>query len=129
VIEPKVGRGVCQDFLQGKCNRGEQCNFSHERGEFKDATNSNAPNILDQDTTEKVEQLLKDFRWKVPKQTAKIKPLGFRLGIFFQQALELVRGDAATTQEVITLLASESFTGSMSFSTNPSAPSLRCNLA
>jgi hypothetical protein len=58
-------------------------------------------------TSHSVEARLKEFRWKVPKSVANIKPLGYGLGKFFEQALELVDGEAETLQDVITLLASE----------------------
>ncbi|KAH7090017.1 AAA domain-containing protein [Paraphoma chrysanthemicola] len=53
------------------------------------------------------ETRLKDFRWKIPKQTTGVKPLDYRLGDFFQQAFELVESGIETLQEVVTLLTSE----------------------
>ncbi|KAF2022871.1 hypothetical protein EK21DRAFT_82140 [Setomelanomma holmii] len=50
---------------------------------------------------------LKEFRWKIPLRCAGANPLGHALGMFFQQALELVSGEIGTMQEVITLLTSD----------------------
>ncbi|KAF2639194.1 hypothetical protein P280DRAFT_527699 [Massarina eburnea CBS 473.64] len=90
--------------MKGKCYRGDKCNFSHEQDDIDHLKISNGATRKDLETSE---ALLKDFRWRIPKQTAGAKPLGYSLGKFFQQALELIDGEVGTTQEVITLLTSD----------------------
>lgn len=68
---------------------------------------TNSTMVTHRSATHSAESLLKDFRWKIPKQVTGLMPLGHRLGDFFQQALELVENGVETLQEVIMLLASE----------------------
>jgi hypothetical protein len=107
VIDPNFKRKACSFFMKGKCYRGNNCNFSHEQGDIDRLKTANGATGTGPSAPETSEALLKEFRWKIPKQSAGIKPLGYALGKFFQQALELVNGDLGTMQEVITLLTSD----------------------
>jgi hypothetical protein len=107
VIDPTFKRLPCQYFLKGKCHKGKQCGFSHEPGEVNETKGASGEREATLRTPDSVEARLKEFRWKIPRQVANIKPLGYALGTFFQQALELVNGEVGTVQDVITMLASE----------------------
>jgi hypothetical protein len=98
---------TCQFFLKGQCHKGEQCVYSHAIREGQAMSGASDARSTAHGTSDSVEARLKEFRWKVPKSVANLKPLGYGLGKFFEQALELVDGEAGTLQDVITLLASE----------------------
>jgi hypothetical protein len=68
---------------------------------------ANGVTVTDRSAIRSAESRLKDFRWKIPKQVTGVMPLGYRLGDFFQQALELVESGVEILQEVVTLLTSE----------------------
>lgn len=97
-VDPTFKRKACPYFSKGTCWRGDGCNFSHEQ---EDTVSTNGAT---KNGTGNSEAIMKDFRWKIPKETTKSKPLPLRqLGKFFQQALELIGGDIGAMQEVITL--------------------------
>jgi hypothetical protein len=107
VAYPDTKRKPCQYFMKGKCNRGDQSNSSHEQSSINDSRHANSTAEITCILRENFGASLREFRWKVPKQVFDFKPLGYRLGKFFQQVLELIDGGVETLQEVINLLTSE----------------------
>lgn len=107
VTDPNFQRKTCVHFLRGKCNRGGQCSFSHEISEIQDMKHASAGIATTRNVFDTDEARLREFRWKIPKQLTGVRPLGYALGGFFQQALELVDSGVATLQEVVLLLTSE----------------------
>jgi hypothetical protein len=78
--------------MKGKCNRGDQCNFFHEQRAFKDSRHANSAAGTTCIVRENVGACLRDFRQRVAKHVSDSEPLGYGLGEFFQQTLELIDG-------------------------------------
>jgi hypothetical protein len=79
--------------MKGIYNRGDQCNLSHERSAIKGSRHANSTTGTTCIVRENVRACLREFRWKVPKHVSDSEPLGYRLGEFFQQTLELIDGE------------------------------------
>jgi hypothetical protein len=79
--------------MKRKCNRGDQCNFSHEQSAIKDSRHANSTAGTTCIVRENVRACLREFRWKVPKHVSDSEALGYGLGEFFQQTLELIDGE------------------------------------
>ncbi|KAH8702683.1 hypothetical protein GQ44DRAFT_732776 [Phaeosphaeriaceae sp. PMI808] len=107
VKDPKFKPEACLNFMKGHCYRGNGCTYSHERSDIEHLKVANGVTDASDRALANSEARLKDFRYKVPKNCADARPLGFGLGIFFQQAFELVAGEVGTMQEMVTLLTSD----------------------
>ena len=104
---------ACRHFAQGKCLYGKKCKYSHDPAAptapvINKPTGPPSASVRRSATHDAPEELLKKWRFSIPKDARKSRPLGDeKLADFIDRALELVESDSEIMQFAIQELATE----------------------